>query len=215
MQKVSMSLAENKKRARSDEDKEARRAAILFAARQMIDESGFDGVTMAGLAASAGLSKGTLYLYVRTKEELFLALFIEAMETVTTWVETEATSDNLVELLTQATLETPLYLPLLARLASTIEANVSDEALFDAKRRLWGHGARTATKISALYGIEHQRAVEVAQALMLAMQGAAHFDITSHRDPKSLPDDLRPLFASQAYAERFPSAARLILASLA
>lgn len=210
-----MAMAENRKRARSDAEKEARRAAILDAARGMIDESGFDGVTMAGLARRVGVSTGTLYLYVRTKEELFLALFVEAMASVTARVEAEATRDTLVDVMTRATVEEPLYLALLARLAAAIEANVADEPLFAAKRRLWGYGARTAAKIAELYGIEIEMAGEIAQALMIAMQGAAHFDITSQRDPSTVPEDMRPLYASQAYTERFPTTARLILASLA
>ncbi|MCB1348217.1 MAG: helix-turn-helix transcriptional regulator [Maritimibacter sp.] len=181
----------------------------------MIDESGFDGVTMAGLARRVGVSTGTLYLYVRTKEELFLALFVEAMASVTARVEAEATRDTLVDVMTRATVEEPLYLALLARLAAAIEANVADEPLFAAKRRLWGYGARTAAKIAELYGIEIEMAGEIAQALMIAMQGAAHFDITSQRDPSTVPEDMRPLYASQAYTERFPTTARLILASLA
>ena len=153
-----MAMAENRKRARSDAEKEARRAAILDAARGMIDESGFDGVTMAGLARRVGVSTGTLYLYVRTKEELFLALFVEAMASVTARVEAEATRDTLVDVMTRATVEEPLYLALLARLAAAIEANVADEPLFAAKRRLWGYGARTAAKIAELYGIEIEMA---------------------------------------------------------
>lgn len=209
-----MALAEHRKRARSDEEKRARRATILDAARAMIDESGFDGVTMAGLASRAGVSKGTLYLYVRTKEEVFLALFVDAMETVVTRIESEATRETLIDVMTRATVEEPLYLPLLARLAATIEANVADEPLFEAKRTLWGYGARTAARISELFGIELERAGDISQALMIAMQGAAHFDITSHRPPDTVPEDMRPLYAAQAYTERFPAAARLILASV-
>lgn len=209
-----MALPKNRKRARSDDEKQARRGAILDAARAMIDESGFDAVTMAGLARRAGVSTGTLYLYVRTKEEVFLALFVDAMRVVVDRIEAEATRDTLIEVMTRATIEEPLYLPLLARLAVAIEANVADDPLFEAKRMLWGDGARTAAKIADLFGIDIARAGEIAQALMIAMQGAAHFDITSHRDPASLPEDMRPLYAAQAYTERFPATARLILASL-
>ncbi|MEC7762072.1 MAG: TetR/AcrR family transcriptional regulator [Pseudomonadota bacterium] len=209
-----MSLAENRKRARSDEEKQARRAAILDAARALIDESGFDGVTMAELAARAGVSKGTLYLYVRTKEEVFLALFVAAIATVTDRIEAEATRDTLIEVMTRATRDEPLYVPLLARLATMIEANVSDEPLFEAKHELWALGARTAAKIAAIYDIPMEQAGEIAQALMIAMQGAAHADISSHRDPATVPEDLRPLMAMQAYDQRFPATARLILASV-
>ncbi len=77
-----MTVGQNIKRARSEDQKAERQAVILSAARDMIDETGFDGVTMSALAKRAGLAKGTLYLYVRSKEELFLLLFLEAMRTV-------------------------------------------------------------------------------------------------------------------------------------
>lgn len=209
-----MALEKNKKRARTDDEKQARRESILNSARAMIDEAGFDAVTMAALADRANVSKGTLYLYVRTKEELFLALFVEALEAVTARLEAEASRATFVDVLTRATTEEPLYLLLFARLASTIETNVADAPLFEAKRSLWQLGARTAHLIARLYDIPVEKAGEIAQALMIAMQGAAHFDITSHRDPATVPEDLRPMYAAQSYADRFPPVARLILASV-
>lgn len=63
-----------RQRARNDEDKLARRAAILTEAGSLLSEHPYARITMAQVAASSGLAKGTLYLYFRSKEELFLAL---------------------------------------------------------------------------------------------------------------------------------------------
>lgn len=209
-----MTLTENRKRARSGEEKEARRAAILRAAREMIDESGFDAVTMSALAQRAGLSKGTLYLYVRTKEELFLALFVDAMETLVLRIEKEATRKNLVKLIGRAPQQVPLFLPLLARLGALIETNVADEPLFEAKRTMQSYGARVAAVIARLSGAPPKRAGEVASVLMMAMQGAAQSDITARRDLATVPGDLKPIYASHAFSERFPTAARIILSAV-
>jgi AcrR family transcriptional regulator len=210
-----MALADNRKRARSDDEKHARRAMILNAARAMIAESGFDGVTMAGLARRAGLAKGTLYLYVRTKEELLLALFVEAMAAMVARLETQARADTLAEDIAHAAEDEPLFLPLLARLVAVIEANVADAPLFAAKREIMALSARLVARVAALYGVGQARAEPVVSALILALQGAAQFDITAGRDPAALPDDLRPVFAAHAFGERFPPAARLILSSFA
>ncbi|MEQ9689217.1 MAG: TetR/AcrR family transcriptional regulator, partial [Bauldia litoralis] len=67
------------RRARTADQKQDRRAAILVAAIACTRESGFDGVTMSGLAKRAGLAKGTLYLYFETREEVFLALYLDAL----------------------------------------------------------------------------------------------------------------------------------------
>jgi AcrR family transcriptional regulator len=62
-----------KQRARKDEDKAARRRAILAVAARLLDRQQFHRITMAEVARRCSLAKGTLYLYFRTKEELFLA----------------------------------------------------------------------------------------------------------------------------------------------
>lgn len=63
------------RRARTQDEKTERRNAILTTAWRMYTrEPSFAAFTMAALARQAGLAKGTLYLYFRTKEELFLAL---------------------------------------------------------------------------------------------------------------------------------------------
>ena len=62
------------KRARSEDQKLERRTAILDAADTHLHEVGFEAFSMATLAKSIGLAKGTLYLYFHTREEVFLAL---------------------------------------------------------------------------------------------------------------------------------------------
>ncbi|HET6582344.1 MAG TPA: TetR/AcrR family transcriptional regulator [Nannocystaceae bacterium] len=61
-------------RARKEEDKQARRRAIVTAAASCLGGRSFPDVTMNEIAACCGLGKGTLYLYFHTKEELFLAV---------------------------------------------------------------------------------------------------------------------------------------------
>ena len=55
-------------------DKEARRASILAAARDLFLRSPEKLPSSAMIAHTAGLAKGTVYLYFRTKEEIFMAL---------------------------------------------------------------------------------------------------------------------------------------------
>ncbi len=62
-----------KHRARKEEDKQARRDAILDVAATMLGRREFASITMAEVARRCGLAKGTLYLYFGSKEELFLA----------------------------------------------------------------------------------------------------------------------------------------------
>ncbi len=52
----------------------AKRRQIVEGARQMFLAHGFDAASMADIAKAAGVSKGTLYVYFKDKEELFGAI---------------------------------------------------------------------------------------------------------------------------------------------
>jgi len=51
---------------------EFRSAEILESARKVFARKGFTGATMDEIAAAAGLAKGTLYLYFKSKRDVYL-----------------------------------------------------------------------------------------------------------------------------------------------
>lgn len=64
-------------RALAREDKQARRAVILSAARTLFNEGDGNLPTASQVAAASGLAKGTVYLYFQTKEEIFANLLLK------------------------------------------------------------------------------------------------------------------------------------------
>jgi AcrR family transcriptional regulator len=64
-------------RPRWERRKEARPAELLSAALDLFVEKGYSGTRLEDVAARAGVSKGTLYLYFENKEELFKAVVRE------------------------------------------------------------------------------------------------------------------------------------------
>ena len=64
-----------KHRAVTDVQKQARRADILRVAAQRFAVTPYDSLSMADTADQAGVAKGTLYLYFKSKEEMFLAIY--------------------------------------------------------------------------------------------------------------------------------------------
>jgi AcrR family transcriptional regulator len=62
--------------SKRERNKLQRRAAILSAAQELFSERGFKGTTMQEVSEGAGLSKGTVYLYFKSKEELYLSVCI-------------------------------------------------------------------------------------------------------------------------------------------
>lgn len=63
-----------KQRAISNDEKRERREAILDAAEELLTRDDFHDISIARIARKAGLGKGTIFLYFKTKEELFLQL---------------------------------------------------------------------------------------------------------------------------------------------
>src|ERR1700684_3673579 len=53
---------------------EFRRAGILKAARKVFARHGFDGATMEDVAEACSIAKGTLYLYFKSKRQIYLAV---------------------------------------------------------------------------------------------------------------------------------------------
>ncbi len=62
---------------RKERERQARRAEIMRAAEALFSERGFHEVTMDAIAERAELSKGAVYLYFCSKEELFFTLIRE------------------------------------------------------------------------------------------------------------------------------------------
>jgi AcrR family transcriptional regulator len=62
---------------RSKDLPENRRACILAAARCVFARQGYSQTVVEDIAARAGIAKGTLYLYFKSKEEIFMAALIE------------------------------------------------------------------------------------------------------------------------------------------
>lgn len=61
---------------RRKKEKENRRNAILKAARKLFFDKGFRAVTVDRIAAAAEISKGTIYLYFDSKEEIYVQILI-------------------------------------------------------------------------------------------------------------------------------------------
>ncbi|MDR3494159.1 MAG: TetR/AcrR family transcriptional regulator [Ancalomicrobiaceae bacterium] len=61
----------------SETDNSAKRRQIMDGAREVFLSGGFDGASMNDIARAAGVSKGTLYVYFDSKEQLFETLIRE------------------------------------------------------------------------------------------------------------------------------------------
>jgi len=80
-----MGIAERRNR-----EKEQRRTDIIDAAKRLFFTKGYNITTMDDIANEAELSKGTLYLYFKNKEELAFTIIYENIELIKRMIEKAA-----------------------------------------------------------------------------------------------------------------------------
>ncbi|MFT6557286.1 TetR/AcrR family transcriptional regulator [Sneathiella sp.] len=167
------------KRATNERQKEARRDAILHAARSLFMEAGFFDVSMATIAKRAGLAKGTVYLYFKTKEEIFLAL---STEEITVWLDRVDMSltehqpgmpiDHFVSVILETLDDRQVMLRLITLLHLVLEKNISYEEAFAFKMYLKTRSEQTAQLIErALPFLTPGQGLEVLSTLHCLVVG--------------------------------------------
>ncbi len=187
-------------RARSIDQKLERRQSILDAAGRHLRDVGFEAFTMASLAKSVGLAKGTLYLYFHTREEVFLALCEAQIENWATAME-----ETLSPGMDDATFCEAFYstahvdqtmIPLMLRLNAIIEHNVSIDALVASKRAMRNRLGRLAQLSAEALGMTPDQAFEAIRALAPLLMGTAQSDQGPPLEDEDLPDDVRDFIDS-------------------
>ena len=79
---------------RREREREERRNAILDAAEDVFLAKGFVDTTMDEVAAGAELSKGTLYLYFKNKDELYVATCLRTLRRIVELYEAVAQGEG-------------------------------------------------------------------------------------------------------------------------
>ncbi len=147
-----------RRRARSPEDKAARRQQVLDEAWRLFQDMPWSALTMAQLAEGVGLSKAALYRYFDTKETLFLA--VEEAQ-LTSWLtevgqqldalRLPGSAEQVADVLGQSLVRRPAMARLLALLHVALEQNLPQAEALRFKRalhtllsRLGGQLARAA-----------------------------------------------------------------------
>jgi AcrR family transcriptional regulator len=116
---------------------------MLAAARERFAVGHPADISMADVAAAAGVAKGTLYLYFKTKEELFLALleadldaWFNALDSALGFGAGRLQAAALSDVLARSLVERPALRRLLALQGAVIEQNVEYERALRFKWRL-------------------------------------------------------------------------------
>jgi TetR/AcrR family transcriptional regulator len=144
-------------RATDPAEKTERRAVILRAAEDLLHAAPGGGITVDDLARRAGLAKGTVYLYFRTREEVLLQVHWERLQGLFDALEQElgAPQPDIGYAAVRATLRYlrahPEFLPLATNCRGMLEANTSTEAALEFKLALGARLVAIGARLEALY----------------------------------------------------------------
>jgi AcrR family transcriptional regulator len=173
-----------KRRAIKDEQKQERRQAILDVAWQMFQGTPYQQITIGEVAERAGLAKGTIYLYFKTKEQLFLVLQEQQLESWFDEVDTRLPAmqnasgiTQVAELICGALERRPGLTRLLAMLHSALEQNIDYDTALRFKHmllaRLGGTGALLEGCLPFLAPGQGTHLLLQAQALIIGLRHLA------------------------------------------
>lgn len=158
-------------RARSEEQKEQRMTAIKEVTAALFAERPYHEITLATIAERLGWSRGALYKYVSTKEEIFLELCADGNAAYVNGLLTAypAGSTYGLEVLAEVWLEqicsNRSYFTYGSMLASVIETNVTVERLASFKARYYANQDRLIKRFSENLGIGADRANQLLTAV--------------------------------------------------
>lgn len=176
-------------RACSSTAKEERRSAILGAAAYLFSVREYREVSIDDVARGAGLAKGTVYLYFKTKETLFLELCADAFrgwfDALEEGFSKSGSRPAAVATTIASTLrERPLLLRLIALLHSVFEENVDDTALRDFKLQMLELLRRPAARMEEALALRSGQGLRVmlwTHALMVGIAQMTSREESSRR----------------------------------
>lgn len=129
-------------RARSDEKKQLRMKEIMDATDRLFQEQSYHAITLTTIAEALGWSRGNLYKYVTTKEEIFLEIILEKQadyfkDIKATFKDKDQLSDqDFSGLWTDVLNRHRGYIRYYSILATIIETNVTVERLVEFKKNI-------------------------------------------------------------------------------
>ena len=182
-------------RARTKEQKHFRRQQILDAAEKYFLEVGYEAFSMASLARMAGVAKGTLYLYFKTREEVFLTLYNQSLvrwsHVFINKLSSDMTDHDYVKTLYETAMADGTFVPLLIRLELVIEHNVSIQKLIESKRIFIERVAHIAQITAPILKLDMTQSSELVQTMGVILLGATRADQAPSLKGEAIPNDVQ------------------------
>jgi AcrR family transcriptional regulator len=203
------------KRARTNEQKQAKKQQIIQAADELFRESGFDAFSMGELCKRSSVAKGTLYLYFQTREEVLLELWhiqlVSWSERLIGSLQNIADDQAFVAIFYESAQSDKSFGALASRLDSVIEHNISLEKLIETKRSFSQVLTNIAQRVAPILKLNEAQTFDLLSSLGLLLLGVSQVDTGPHFKDKQLPEDVRRIVDSFSPDRQFTTnAARII-----
>jgi len=126
--------------SRREQKKINNRNAIFEAAEELFSARGFQGTTLEAISEKTGLSKGTVYLYFKSKEELYLMVCIKGLagfsEELAKNVNKKKSLEGKIKAIYLTFIEYSIRVPILFRVVQDLfverfRQNISEKTLND------------------------------------------------------------------------------------
>lgn len=197
---------------RREREREARRGAVLDAARGLVRERGFGGVTTRQIAERCELSEATLFWYFESKDEILTSLLFEGIDFMARGLErilgagapAEKKLARVWDFFAEVRAEHPEYTQVFALLAQPhAAASVTEEVKSEIARRSGDNFRRLAELLRDVVGSQNARvAADLLWAafvgLMVLRDSRANLGAKAHPTPQDLRRALQLLLAGIA-----------------
>lgn len=149
-----------------------RRAQILAAAAELFSRRGYHGVTVDAIAQRAGISKGNLYWYFKSKQEIFQVLFTDVVQRmekpVLKIMESDGTPREKLRALARSCLDNAEANPGDVYLVWQMQAQPELQELVSSEYRLWmGPFADHMIALFAAIGVKNPESAGMLFAITL------------------------------------------------
>lgn len=206
------------RRAIRDEQKQQRREAILATAWDMFQTMPYSAIVMNDVAKQMNLAKGTLYLYFKTKEELFLALLSQQFSA---WFDDldqrlaaipNSTRQAVVSAIGDSFAARHGMTRLMAILHTVLEHNIEYATMLEFKRMLYTHILHTGSLLEQALPFVQSGATVLMQAYALVI-GFEHITNPAPVAREVLAHESMPMF-NVDFASGFSNTLDALLAGI-
>ena len=172
-------------RAFRDGEKAERRQLIIDSAEAVLREIGFDKFAIDRVVEKSGFSRGGIYKYFRTKEDLLLTVH---MKQVAAWgdrllskIKPGMTDEAFLTAFLDASLADPLYLRVVRRFESMANENTSEDVIALWQNTFEEHAHRCFNHLADCLDLDYRSAADAVWSLSALLMG-----VSIQRNPRSL-----------------------------